>query len=319
VESGPDNVPYEGLINGEQAPVFPHKLPELWDANGGFGLLRITPFGNSLTTDFALEALNSEALGADDVPDFLAISYSSTDYVGHFYGVDSKEVEDTYLRLDLELARLLKQLDKKVGYGNYTVFLTADHGALPVAGYLADQNLPAGNLELQGMRTRLNEFLQYTYGDVKLVRNISNNQIFLDHDLIRNLDLSLAEVQSTLAAELMSYDAIEAVYTATQMMQADYTEGVPAILQQGFNPKRSGDLLLVHPRGYVSYPPTGSTHGSPYPYDTHVPLLFFGKGIRHGNLLRRTTIPDIAPTVAALLGIALPDGTTGEPIPEVLE
>ena len=319
MESGPDNVPYEGLINGEQAPVFPHKLPELWDANGGFGLLRITPFGNSLTTDFALEALNSEALGADEVPDFLAISYSSTDYVGHFYGVDSKEVEDTYLRLDLDLARLLKQLDKKVGIGNYTVFLTADHGALPVAGYLADQNLPAGNLELQGMLTRLNEFLQYTYGDVKLVRNISNNQIFLDHDLIRNLDLSLAEVQGTLAAELMSYDAIEAVYTATQMMQADYTEGVPAILQQGFNPKRSGDLLLVFPRGYVSYPPTGSTHGSPYPYDTHVPLLFFGKGIRHGNLLRRTTIPDIAPTVAALLGIALPDGTTGEPIPEVLE
>ncbi len=319
LESGPDNVPYEGLISGEQAPVFPHKLPELWEANGGYGLLRITPFGNSLTTDFALEALKSEGLGEDAVPDFLAISYSSTDYVGHFYGVDSKEVEDTYLRLDQDLGRLLKELDKKVGNGNYTVFLTADHGALPVAGYLADQRLPAGNLELQGIPARLNEFLQYTYGNVKLVRNISYNQIFLDHDLLRNLDLDPAVVQSTLAAELMKYEGIEAVYTASQMMQTEYTEGVPAILQKGFNPKRSGDLLLVFPPGYVSYSATGSTHGSPYPYDTHVPLLFFGKGISRGSLLRRTTIPDIAPTLAALLGVALPSGTTGEPIPEALD
>ncbi len=319
LESGPDNVPYEGLIDGEEAPVFPHKLPELWEANGMYGLLRITPFGNSLTTDFALEALKSEGLGADAVPDFLAISYSSTDYVGHFYGVDSKEVEDTYLRLDQDLGRLLKELDTKVGTGNYTVFLTADHGALPVAGYLADQKLPAGNLELQGMPSRLNEFLQYRYGNVKLVRNISNNQIFLDHELLRNLDLDPAEVQRTLAAELMSYEGIEAVYTATQMMQAEYTKGVPAILQKGFNPKRSGDLLLVLPRGYVNYSATGSTHGSPYPYDTHVPLLFYGKGISRGSLLRRTTIPDVAPTLAALLGVALPSGTTGEPIPEALD
>lgn len=319
VESGPDNVPYEGLIPGEQAPIFPHKLPELWEANGNFGLLRITPFGNSLTTDFALETLSAEDLGADAVPDFLAISYSSTDYVGHFYGVDSKEVEDTYLRLDQDLGRLLKQLDKKVGDGNYTVFLTADHGAMPVAAYLADQKLPAGNLEMQGMVSRLADFLRYTYGDAKMVRNLSNNQIFLDHDLIRNLDIDPAEVQRTLAAELMTYDGIEAVYTATQMMQTEYTEGVPAILQKGFNPKRSGDLLLVRPPRYVNYSPTGSTHGSPFPYDTHVPLLFFGKGIRQGNLLRRTHIPDIAPTLAALLGIALPDGATGEPIPEVLD
>ena len=280
LESGPDNVPYEGIIDGEQAPVFPHKLPELWQANGEFGLLRITPFGNSLTTDFALEALESEGLGSGDVPDFLAISYSSTDYVGHFYGVDSKEVEDTYLRLDQDLARLLKQLDKTAGKGNYTVFLTADHGALPVAAYLADQKLPAGNLEMGGIPARLREFLQYTYGNVKLIRNISNNQIFLDHDLIRNLDLDLAEVQRTLAAELMTYEEIEAVYTASQMMLAEFTEGVPAMLQKGFNPKRSGDLMLVLPRGYVNYSRTGSTHGSPYPYDTHVPLVFFGKGIR---------------------------------------
>lgn len=319
VESGPDNVPYEGLIDGEQAPVFPHKLPELWDANGSFGLLRITPFGNSLTTDFALEALEAEALGADAIPDFLAISYSSTDYVGHFYGVDSKEVEDTYLRLDQDLARLLKHLDKKVGSGNYTVFLTADHGALPVAGYLADQKLPAGNLEMQGIGQRFNDFIRFTYGNSKIVRNSSNSQIFLDHDLIRNLDLDLAEVQRTLAAELMSYDGVEAVYTATQMMETDYTDGVPAILRRGFNPKRSGDLLLVYPRSFVNYSSTGSTHGSPYPYDTHVPLLFYGKGIRKGSVLRRTTIPDIAPTLAALLGIALPDGTTGEPIPEALD
>ena len=215
-ESGPDNVPYESPFSGEQAPVFPHDLPALWEANGAFELLRLTPYGNSLTVDFALEALDKEGLGADAIPDFLAISFSSTDYVGHKFGVDSKEVEDTYLRLDSDLARLLKQLDRKVGQGNYSVFLTADHGAMPVAAYLADQKLPAGNLEMQGMISRLANFLRYTYGEAKMVRNLSNNQIFLDHDLIRNLDIDPAEVQRTLAAELMTYEGIEAVYTATQ-------------------------------------------------------------------------------------------------------
>ncbi len=318
-ESGLDNTPYEGLIDGEQAPIFPHDLPALWEANGNYGLLRITPFGNSLTLDFALEALKEERLGRDEITDFLAISFSSTDYVGHFYGVNSKEIQDTYMRLDQDLARLLEALDKQVGEGEYTLFLTADHGAGEVPAYLHDEGIPAGYLESEEMAATFREFLEYTYGTTEVIRNSSNNQIFLDHDLLRNLELDPAEVQEVLANELLSYDGIYKVYTARQMMNGQFTEGIPAILQNGYNQKRSGDLTMVFSPSVIQYSRTGSTHGSPYVYDTHVPLLFYGKGIRRGELYRRTHIRDIAPTMATLLGIAFPNGTTGEPIPEVLK
>lgn len=319
VESVSDNVPYESPFKGEALPVFPHDLPALWEANGKYELLRITPYGNSLTLDFALEALDQEDLGKDDITDFLAISFSSTDYVGHKFGVDSKEVEDTYLRLDQDLARMLKHLDRKVGKGMYTVFLTADHGALPVQNYLKDQKINAGYLNLKDLRERLDTFVQNTFGTSALIRNVSNGQIFLEPTVLKTLGTSVQEVRTCIAAELMTYPEIQQVYTADQMLQSDFVEGLPAIFQKGFNPKRSGDLLLVHAPGFANYSQTGSTHGSPYPYDTHIPLLLFGKGIRQGNTVRRTTIPDIAPTISALLGIAFPNGTTGAPIPESLK
>jgi predicted AlkP superfamily pyrophosphatase or phosphodiesterase len=319
VESVPDNVKYESTFRGEAAPVFPHNLPKLWDENGKFELLRITPYGNSITLDFALEALDNEALGADEIPDFLAISFSSTDYVGHKFGVDSKEVEDTYLRLDQDLARMLKHLDRKVGANNYTVFLTADHGALPVQNYLKDQKIPAGYLDLKTFREKLDEYAKITYGAENLIRDVSNAQIFLDYEVLQDLKLNAVEVRQCIADELINYPEIQQVFTSDQMLLADFTSGLPSIFQKGFNPKRSGDLILVHPPGYASYTQTGSTHGSPYPYDTHTPLLIYGKGIRPGSTVRRTTIPDIAPTVATLLGIAFPNGTTGEPIPEALK
>lgn len=319
VESGLDNTPYEKPFEGEQLPIFPHDLPALWDKNGAFESVRPTPFGNSLTTDFALEALKAEGLGKDQITDFLAISFSSTDYVGHRFGVNSKEVQDTYMRLDEDLARLLRGLDRQVGEGAYTLFLTADHGAGQVPAYMQDLNVPGGYLDSEAMATRFREFLEYTYGTTDLVIHSSNNQIFLDHDLMRNLDLEADDVQETLAAELIGYEGIYKVYTAQQMMETEYLEGLPPILQNGFNQKRSGDLLLVLEPSVIQYSRTGSTHGSPHIYDTHVPLLFYGNGIRRGELYRKTYIRDIAPTLAALLGIAFPNGTTGIPIPEVLD
>ena len=317
--SGLDNTPFEGIIDGEQLPIFPHDLPALWEANGSYGLLRITPFGNSLTLDFALEALKEEDLGRDEVTDFLAISFSSTDYVGHFYGVNSKEVQDTYMRLDEDLARLLKALDRQVGEGEYTVFLTADHGAVDVPAYLSSRKIRAGYPDSQSMQQRMGEFLQYKYGTTDVVRNASNNQIFLDHDFIRNLELDPEEVQETLAAELLSYDGIYKVYTGEQMQEGEYTEGMAQILQEGYNQKRSGDILFVYDPSFADYSPTGSTHGTAHIYDTHVPLIFYGTGVRPGTTYRKTRIKDIAPTLSALLGIAFPSGTTGQPISEILE
>ncbi|MFH6604570.1 alkaline phosphatase PafA [Maribacter algicola] len=319
LESGSDNNAYEGLFTGETMPIFPHDLPKLWEANGKYDLLKATPYGNSLTTDFALAALEGENLGADTTTDFLAISFSSTDYVGHKYGVNAKEVQDVYLRLDEDLARLFKALDKKVGDDEYTVFLTADHAAINVPAYLSDQKIPAGYFETEGMNARFAEFLNYRFGTTDIVKNNSNYQLFLDHKIIQNLDMEVAEVQEILAKELLTYEHIERVYTAHQMWQNEYTDGIPYILQNGYNQKRSGDILLVLQPGFISYSKTGSTHGSPQIYDTHSPLLFYGKGIKKGSTVERTEIPDIAPTIASLLGIAFPNGTTGKPIAKVLE
>lgn len=319
VESGTDANTYEGMFKGETTSSFPHDLPQLWEANGQFGLLRSTPYGNSITADFALAALEGEDLGADTITDFLAVSFSSTDYVGHFFGVNSKEIEDTYIRLDHDLARLFAALDEKVGEGEYTVFLTADHAAIDVPAYLKDSKILAGYLDMGGIKERFNEFLQYKYGTTDVVKDLSNYQLFLDHKILTNLDIDLKEAQEDIAKELLGYAGIGQVYTGHQMWENNYTKGIPYILQNGYNQKRSGDVLIVPNPGFISYSRTGSTHGSPQIYDTHVPLLLYGKGIKQGSTVNRTEIPDIAPTISALLGIAFPSGTTGRPIGEVLE
>ena len=317
-ESGMDVNKYEGLFEGEKTSKFPHDLSTLWNTNGEFDIIKATPYGNSLTADFAIAAREAERLGTDKFTDFLAISFSSTDYVGHKYGVNSKEIEDVYLRLDQDLARLLEALDKQVGKGEYTFFLTADHGAMDVAAFLTDNKIPSGNVSWDNSKAKFDEFLQYTYGTTDVVDKFSNYQFFLDKDVIANLDLSLKEVQERIAEEVLGYEGVEHVYTAYQMWQNEYSRGIPYLIQNGFHQKKSGDVIVVLKPDYVSYSDTGSTHGSPYNYDTHVPLLFYGKGIPKGSTVVRTEIPDIAPTIATLLGIAFPSGATGEPIIEVL-
>ena len=319
VESGSDNNTYEGLLDGEATPMFPHDLPKLWEGNGKYNILKVTPYGNSITTDFAIAAIEGEDLGKDQNTDFLAVSFSSTDYVGHFYGVNSKEIQDTYIRLDADLQRLFKTLDKKVGEGEYTVFLTADHGAVNVPAYLKDQKIPAGYIEFDDMKSEFEEFLKYKFGTTDIIKNFSNYQYFLDHKVIKNMDIEVADAQQIIAKELLNYEGVDRVYTGQQMWQNNYTSGIPYILQNGYNQKRSGDVLLVLKPGVISYSRTGSTHGSPQIYDTHVPLLFYGKGVKKGSTNQRTEIPDIAPTLASMLGIAFPNGTTGKPIIEVLE
>lgn len=319
IESGVDNNKYEGLFEDETTPTFPHSTPNLLDKTRDFEFIKATPYGNSITADFAIEALKKENLGKDDITDFLAISFSSTDYVGHKFGVNSKEVQDTYLRLDEDLARLFKALDKNVGKDDYTVFLTADHAAIEVPAYLKDNKIPAGYVDYDTTKARFSEFLKYKYGTEDIVKNFSNLQLFLDYKIIKNLDLNLKDVQEEIAKEYLSYDYVDRVYTGYQMWQYNYTSGIPYILQNGYNQKRSGDVLIVLKPGTISYHMTGSTHGSPQVYDTHSPLLFYGKGIKKGSTVKRTEIPDIAPTMAALLGISFPSGTTGKPIAEVLQ
>lgn len=319
VESGSDINDFEGKFTGEATASFPHDLPKLWDANGGFDIIRTTPFGNNLTTDFALAAIDGEALGKDADTDFLAISYSSPDYIGHKFGVNSKEVQDNYLRLDKDLERLFNALDQKVGKGEYTVFLTADHGAIHVPAYLQSVKIPAGYFNVSAYKERLNTFLRNEFKTDKLLRYISDDDIFLNHEVLAEIDEDSDDVLETIANEIITYEGIFQVYTSEQLKTQNYTRGLPYLLQNGFNHKRSGDLLVVLTPSVISYNRVGSTHGSGFSYDTHAPLLFFGKGINQGQTSKRTEIPDIAPTISTLLGIAFPSGTTGKPISEVID
>ncbi|NER18360.1 alkaline phosphatase PafA [Spongiivirga citrea] len=317
--SGADKNNFEGGFKGKESATFPYNLKKLSKENGNYGILRATPFGNSLTTDFALEALDKEELGMDSETDFLVVSYSSTDYVGHNFGVNSVEIEDTYLRLDKDLERIFKELDKKVGKGKYTVFLTADHGAVHVPSYLQSLKIPAGYYNNTDFRNRIKEFLKTKFGSEKLLINMSNNQLFLDHDLVDEMGLDEEKIQEALVRHILQYDFIHNAYSAENLMEGDFTEGLEVSLKNGYNQMRSGDVIYVMNPAVILYSRTGSTHGTGMTYDTHVPLLFFGQGINQGSTTHKTSITDIAPTISSLLGIAFPNGATGQPITKVID
>ncbi|WP_338733169.1 alkaline phosphatase PafA [Mangrovimonas cancribranchiae] len=319
VESTSDLNNYEGGFKGKETATFPYNLKALSKDNGGYDIIKYTAYGNSLTADFAIAAIDGEHLGDDAITDVLTVSFSSPDYVGHNFGVSSKEVQDTYIRLDKDIERLLNKLDKTVGKGEYTVFLTADHGAVEVPAYLHDHDIPAGYLNTKEAKQRLSKFLQNTFGDSDLVENVSNDQIFLNREKINNLGLDLAHVQTAIVNEIINYKDVYKAYTATNMASLSYNNGIEMLLQNGYNQKRSGDVLVIYAPAHISYSRTGSTHGSGFNYDTHVPLLFYGKGIKQGETFEKTTIPDIAPTISALLGVSFPNGSTGQPLEKVLD
>lgn len=316
-ESGPDLSDYEQGFKGKPTTEFPYDLKALMELNGGYNIIKSTPFGNTMITDFALAAIESERLGADDYTDFLTVSYSSTDYIGHNFGTNSVELQDTYLRLDLELERLLNYLDAKVGVGNYTLFLTADHGAADVPSFLTDVDIPSGYVPENSFAS-LYSGLQKKYGVSDLIMKISNGQVFLNQERITALNVNLEDVQKFVVNEIITYPHVKKAYTATTMQTRNFKAGVEKMLQNGYNQKLSGDVLFTLESGVISYGPKGTTHGSGYNYDTHVPLLFYGNGIQPGKTFKRTSITDVAPTISALLGIAFPSGATGTVIEDVI-
>ena len=314
IESGSDMNKFEGGFKGKDTATFPYDLQKLRADNNNFEMLKTVAFGNDLTTDFAIAAIEGEKLGQRDDTDFMTLSYSSTDYVGHNFGVNSKEVQDTYLRLDKNIAELLQYLDTTVGKDEYIVFLTADHAAGDVPAYLDSLKIPAGYFDSKGFRSNIDSLVQKEYGDMKLIKNISNNQLFFNHQLLDEMNINKSEFQQKLANYILAQNNIQRVYTREQIVNGAFTKGMDALIKNGFNHKRSGDLIYVLDPAFISYSQTGSTHGSSFMYDTHVPILFYGKGVKSGSSSRRSEIVDIAPTIAVMLGISFPSGATGEPL-----
>jgi len=324
-EVGPDDSPYETRFVGKPNSVFPYSLKDLAPQNGNYELLTYTPYGNDLVAAFAEAAIDGEALGRDEITDFLCVSFSSTDRIGHHMGPNSVEVEDTYIKLDRNIASLLSLLDKQIGVGQYLVFLTADHGVAEVPQYLTDVKVPAGYFRPAYVEAGLQEFLQKYFPGRKIVERISDNQVYFSQNLLTD-DPRAAGVDLLVAAELiskylLSVEGVAQVFTQAVLRQSDYDEGgLKGKVVRGHHPKRSGDLTFVlEPNWLVWGGIKGSTHGSAYTYDTHVPIIFFGKNIPAGTSVKPYAITDIAPTLSLLLQIKFPNACTGRPVEEIFE
>ena len=325
-ESGPDDTPYETRTRGiDVKPVFPYKLKEMRGLSSSYDLLLATPFGSDLLTDVTLACLEGEELGKDDVTDFLTVSYSSPDYIGHAMGPNSIEIEDAYIRLDKNLSTLLNELDKKVGAGQYLVFLTSDHGVADNPQFMKDNKMPAGVPRPGFVETGLNDFLKKYYPDRKIVERISNDQVFLNPDAFTG-DPKATGVDMLVATELVSkylqsLEGVAAAYTASTIRSGDYGEmGMKGNQIRGFNHKRSGDIIYALEPNWLGWGGVvGTTHGTSYTYDTHVPVIFYGWGIRKGSSVLYHPITDIAPTISTLLRIKFPSGCTGQPVGEAMK
>ncbi|MEM9338868.1 MAG: alkaline phosphatase PafA [Bacteroidota bacterium] len=312
-----DDVAYERAFKGQDKAVFPYSLKGLTESNG-LGLIRTTPFGNTIVLDMAMAAIEGEELGMDSFTDFLAVSFSSTDYVGHAFGPNSIELQDTYLRLDLEIKRLLDYLDSKFEQ-EYLVFVTADHGVVNVPLFLSDNKLSGGYLNVKNTDTFLQEKVQEALGEGEWIIHASNDQLFLNRELINERKLALGDVQEIVKNIALQIPEVTEAYTATELAKRNGTSLVRQLMENGFNTKMSGDVVTRLKAGYIDdgYGKAGTTHGSGYAYDTHIPMLFYGWNIPKGQSVRKVAITDIAPSLSMLLNTSLPNATTGQPLFEL--
>lgn len=317
LQSEPDNNKHEGAFSNAKTPTFPVKTSD--EGTKGPGMIRGTPYGNSLTLDLAKAAVENEQLGKNTVTDFLAVSLSSTDYVGHQFGPNAIETEDTYLRLDRDLASFFTYLDGKVGKGNYTVFLSADHGAAHNPNFLLDHEIPAGVWPGGTYLKDLNQILENKYKLKKLVVGLSNYQVNLNNPVIQANKLDISEIKKECILFLQQQNGVATLVDMDKIQEASIPDELRTRIINGYNRERCGAIqIILKPGWYSGSGPTGTTHGTWNPYDAHIPLLFMGWGVQHGHTNRETHMTDISATVAALLHIQAPNGCIGKPISEVL-
>ena len=315
--SGPDMETGETNIDGKMNG-FPYDFSTI---EMDYGLIRNTPFGNDILSNFVMSALDNNDLGSDEFTDFLMISYTATDKVGHDSGPYSVEIEDTYLRLDKNIADLLIRLDQKVGKGNYTLFLTSDHAVSSSVQYLKNRNLNTGTFQKIEVGDNLRKMLNERFGEGEWLEYSINNQFYLNHDLIKEKDLDLNQMSKLVASFLLETEGIAEAYTSNEVRQFSLVEReVKGMLARGFNSRRSGDVVYeLLPGWLLPYKDDATNHFSGYTYDTHVPMLWFGNGIKKGSSVKYQTVTNIAPTISFMLDITLPNGATADPLYELLE
>ena len=313
-ESEEDNQEYENSMAGEKLPVFPHAI-------NNNGAILTSPFGNNMTKEIALAALKNEKMGQGNFTDFLCVSFSSPDYVGHATGTRSIEVEDIYLRLDRDIEEILNELDATLGKDNYLVFLTADHAAADIPSFLKKHKLPGGVWEGSKEVNYLNGKMVEKYGAGKWIKSTDNYQITLDRELMKKNNVPMNDMFKLVKDELISLGSpVYQVVNFHDMANTIIPPFYKTLVENVYNPKRSGDfMILLEPGWFHGASKKGTTHGSMWQYDRHVPLLWYGWNIPVGETVEQTYISDIAATLAALLKIQEPSGCVGKAIKPIFD
>ena len=319
-ESLPDKNPYETGFNGKIT--FPYDLDSLSKISRNerdYSLLTRTPFGNTYTADFAANLVTNEQLGQDDATDILLVCFTAGENIGNMFGPNSVEVEDAFLRLDKEIAHFINFIESYVGKQNALIFLTSDHGVAQVPSFLTDNKIPAGYFNQNAAISLLTSALNNTYGRGDWVRSYHAQQIYLNHNLIEDSRLSLKDMQEYVAQFMLQFAGVSNTITSYTLQTTNFTDGIFKKMQNSYNQKRSGDVIINLKSGWVESN-SGVTGGtSSYSYDSRVPLIWYGWKIGRGTVNRDIDIIDIAPTVSSLLNITFPNSCTGSPIFELIQ
>ena len=317
----PDSNSFE--IGFNNINYFPYDLKKLRSGNtfsskNDYSLLRETPFGNSLTTNFAIRLIQKERLGKDNVTDYLSICYSATDYIGHRFGPSSVEMGDAILRLDDDIKNLLTFINDTIGKKNVLIYFTAAHGISEIPAVLEKNRIPSGYFQQNQALQLLRSYLNAIYGEGEWVKGYSERQIFLNRTLIEDARLSLDDVQKKVARFLVQFTGVEAAYPYSAFEANDFGNGNLKRIINNFSPQRSGDVIVILNPGWVEKVSDFVTnHNSPYEYDSHVPLIWYGWTVNRATVTRQVNITDIAATLSTLCKIPYPNACTGEPMFEL--
>lgn len=298
---------------------FPYEMDDvakMFKKKESYSTMNVTPFGDNLVKDFAIQAIVNEQLGADEHTDVLFINFTALEQIGNLFGPLSVEVQDAVLRLDKELAHFINFIDGSVGIENTMLFVTAEHGLSHRPEYLTEHNIPSGYFSSTSAISLLKSYLNNVYGKGEWVRQYHGLQIYLDRTLIESADLSLSEVQDDVAKLMLQFHGVQNTLTATSLINTHYVEGDFRKIQNGYNQKRSGDVIINLKKGWIE---KNGKNIISYGTDSRLPLIWYGWKIKRKSIIRPVDLTDIAPTISVLLETSYPNTSTGEPISEIIQ
>lgn len=287
------------------------------NAKRNYSFLRETPFADEFTTELALRLIENEKLGQDDITDYLSVTYSATDYIGHRFGPSSIESADAIIRLDRDIKMLLDMIDKSLGKKNVLVYFVSSHGVAEIPAILEKNRIPTGYFRLNQSLQLLRSYLNAVYGQGDWIKGFYENQIFLNRALIEDADINLEDIQKKVARFMVQFSGIASAVPCSTFEMSSYRDGLLLKMNNSFSPQRSGDVMISLNPGWIEKTDNVTGHNSPYEYDSHVPLIWYGWTASRASVTRPVSTRDIAVTLSVLCKVPLPNASNGQPLSEL--